>query len=897
MDISFSSPLLGAPVTLGNLAIWLGLACALTCVALYWTAMIRAVRRAAPLEAEATGASGGKKHGAGNGGRQKEARSPYEERTERIGLWARRFFYATCACGVVGALSLWTLVLSQQYTVQYVWKNSNPELPFGYRFASFWADQEGTFLLWILYNTVLGSVLLRRAREDERWVMPFFTLINVSLFALLAFMNPFWLPAAEEVRGKLMEVGATPDKITFLPEKHELWRNLAYYFGWGSYVHPKFLKAKGLNESLQNFWMVIHPPTLFVGYSSMIVPSCFALGALMRRDYDGWIHRAQSWLAFSWVVLGTGIFLGAYWAYETLGWGGYWSWDPVENSSIIPWVVGTALIHGMLAQRARGNFKQANLFLGLMAGTVVLLSSFLVRSGVLSETSVHSFASPQKSVFNTLLGMLALWFTMSVGIWIWRYKDIQSEIAYEHTWERHFGFFLGLITLSATAIVIMFGVTLPVWKPWLPLIGGKANVDFTFYNKALLPVMFVTVLLMALTPLMPWRRSREGRALKPFSVAALVLSALVSVFFGFAAVWAWQGGFRTQNDMAYLAFGLMLALAVVTNLVVLARAAKGGLLNTAQWVAHLGFIILLGGVVITSRFNTTHLVEKLDTGDSVQVLGRTWTYRGQRKAANDADRDRMLIDMTVNGKTTALAPKLFISRQEGKPMAWPQILNEWFGGAWGDIYVEPSGVDTSGAVSFKEMRKDAEPGKAIVQHRRKDPQDMVLLSFQSLDLAEMRKTMQDKSQQGKPFTVWASVLLNVNGEEKPLRLGLKLDPSQAEPQPEPIPVRVPGLHQPTAYWLRFTDTNMEPANLNANFEMVPEEPVNQAFFQVLHVPGIQVLWFGCYIMIAGGIMTFLRRRGLAQRPVPPPAGPKAPEVRTPDPEAVAELERELVSAE
>src|SRR5204863_251681 len=155
-------------------------------------------------------------------------------------------------------------------------------------------------------------------------------------------------------------------------------------------------------------------------------------------SYDAWADRAVPWLTFSWAVLGTGVFLGGYWAYETLGWGGYWAWDPSENSPLMPWLVGTALLHGLLAQRNRGNFKQANLFLGILAGCAVLLGSFLVRSGVLTG-SVHAFDTPQKSVFDTLLGIMVLWFVGSTGIWLWRFKDIQASIAYDDVWERHFG--------------------------------------------------------------------------------------------------------------------------------------------------------------------------------------------------------------------------------------------------------------------------------------------------------------------------------------------------------------------------------------------------------------------------------------------------------------------------
>ncbi|MFN3649338.1 MAG: cytochrome c biogenesis protein CcsA [Armatimonadota bacterium] len=881
MDLSqlqFSSPWLGLPVTFGNLAIWAGLASAITCVVLYWTAMVRTMRRPAdPETASETAREGGKKNG--KRAASAEAETPYDRRTEAVGRWARRFFYLTSACMVVGAVSLWTVVLGQQYTVQYVWKNSNPELPFGFRFASFWADQEGTFFLWGLLNVILGSVLIWRTRGEERWVMPFFTLVQVSLFTLLAFMNPFWIQEAKQVKALLESIPGAPENVaSFLPSTG--WDHTLYYFGWGKYLHPQWITANGLNEQLRNFWMCIHPPTLFVGYATMMMPACFAMAALMRRDYDSWTTKAAPWLAFGWGVLGFGIFLGAYWAYETLGWGGYWSWDPVENSSLLPWLGATTLLHGLLAQRARGNFKQANLFIGITLGTLVLLGSFLVRSGVLSETSVHSFATPQKAVFNTLLGVLALWFVLSLAIWVWRFKDIQSEIAYENLWERHFGFFLGLIVLSATAVVVLFGVTLPIWKPWIPMLGGKTNVDYTFYNKALLPVVYVMVLLMTLTPLMPWRQSREGETrIKPFSKVILGLTGLVTVFFAFAAVRAWQGGFRTHldsppsyvNDPAYIAVGLLLALGFIANAVCLKRAARGGFLQTGGWVTHIGFLVMLAGVVVTSRFNTVHQAQGLQPGQSATLLGRQFTFIGEEKGDEKKGiRDRMLIDMTVNGKTTRLDPPAFISNQGGRPqaMVWPEILNEWIGGAWGDVYVAPMGpVNPLGGTVFLEGVKsgDPEPQLTAVQLREGNPEEIVGIRVLGFD--------NTGREQGR-FA--AKVMLSVNGVEREL-----LAPMETGPRgPEPVPVPVEGLNQGTGYSLLFR--NVDANTGSYDFALVPDEPITLGSFQVLHVPGIQVLWFGNWMMWGGALMVFFYRRKLARKEVPvkavgePARGPKPP---------------------
>jgi cytochrome c-type biogenesis protein CcmF len=908
----FSSPLLGFLVTAGNLAIWVGLACAVTCVALYWRAMLGAMPERAggviykvlgmALAAAAAGLvlcftlnvtvwaklpvllllagltvftvlrlSGKVPPRTSEAEPESEAASaPRGKKGRRApataaappdgGLaLARRFFYATCACVVVGSLCLWSLIFQQEYVIRYVWKNSYDALNVGYRFASFWADQEGTFFLWGLYNTILGGLLIRKAREDERWVMPFFALVNVSLFTLLTFMNPFWMIPANEIREQL-SASAPPEVLKFLPTT--FWGHVSYYFGWAQYW--PISDGKGLNESLQNFWMVIHPPTLFVGYSSMIVPGCFALAALMRRDYDGWVTRAMPWLAFSWAVLATGIFLGAYWAYETLGWGGYWSWDPVENSSIVPWVVATALFHGLLAQKARGNYKQANLFLGIMTAATVLLGSFLVRSGVLSDTSVHSFATPQRSVFITLMAVMVIFTALAVAIWTWRFREIQAEIAYDNLWERHFGFFLGLIVLSASALVILFGVFfVPVLLPLF--MARKIEIPYYFYNQALIPVMYVTVVLMALTPLMPWRQVKE-RPLKLFDKLILGLTVGVTLFFLMGAVVAWRGGFRIHdaggepflkapNDFAYLAFMLMIGVAILTTVVCLNRARRGGWLNIGPWVAHAGFLVMLIGVVYTSRFNTTTPVSGLAIGESATVGDREFTFRGQRLAANSLDRDRMLIDVVENGKTTRFDPKIFLSTITGEAMAWPQIVSRGID----DLYISPNGVQHAPLDAVDGVGKQQTVALNISSNPHGPPVKAQLV-FNGLDMSELQRAMQNN--QKTPPVIWADISVLLDGKRHEVRPGLRLIMAGGDLKKEAIPAEIPGLEKPVS--VVFADTNFRPEQLTVNLATA----VQQGSFQVLYVPGIQILWWGCYLLIAGGAITYRRRVVLARRPVP-----------------------------
>jgi hypothetical protein len=396
------------------------------------------------------------------------------------------------------------------------------------------------------------------------------------------------------------------------------------------------------------------------------------------------------------------------------------------------------------------------------------------------------------------------------------------------------------------------------------------------------------VLLMTLTPLMPWRRVREeARPQRPFNVAALALSAVFSLFFIFAAVWAWMGGFQTQNDPAYVGFGLMLALGLVANAVCLARAARGGIFQTGGWLAHIGFLVMLGGIVISSRFNSVHPVANLESGESVQILGRKFTFVGSRQKVNDADRDRMVIRVEKDGKVQELAPKVFISNKDQEPgeqpkvMAWPQITHEWFGGLWGDLYVEPSG--TVGAAGVARLDNvplgGSEPVTAAVRRKQSDPEDQI-----TLRMTDWRPPKDAKP--GEPPAMVAKVDVTVNGRPQKVEARMEVGPSGFEP----TPVEIRGEPGGTVYQLLFT--GVDPNTRTGKFAIIPTDPVEVGSFQVLHVPGIQVLWFGCYIMFIGGWICYRRRAMIAGKP----GGDRAAGGKKPR-EARAEPTPELVGAE
>ncbi|MDH7571604.1 MAG: cytochrome c biogenesis protein CcsA, partial [Armatimonadota bacterium] len=264
----------------------------------------------------------------------------------------RGLFALSTVAVLMSSAALLHAFVAGRYELAYVADYSSRSLPLLYRVSAFWAGQEGSFLLWALLGGAMGVVLSWKGGEWEPHLMGLFGAVQAFLLLLLVAKSPFRLASQP------------------LADGH------------------------GLNPLLQDPWMAIHPPLIFLGYAALAVPFVFAVAALLRREYHDWAARALPWSLFSWTTLGAGIFIGGYWAYRVLGWGGYWGWDPVENASLIPWLLNTALLHGILLQRARGSLARGNLALAILSFVMVLYGTFLTRSGVLSDFSVHSFARP-----------------------------------------------------------------------------------------------------------------------------------------------------------------------------------------------------------------------------------------------------------------------------------------------------------------------------------------------------------------------------------------------------------------------------------------------------------------------------------------------------------------------
>src|SRR4030095_14451442 len=261
----------------------------------------------------------------------------------------------------------------------------------------------------------------------------------------------------------------------------------------------------GLNPLLQDNWMVIHPPIMFVGYAATAIPFAFAMAALWRRQYDGWAARAFPWALGGFLVLGTAILMGGYWAYKTLGWGGYWGWDPVENASLIPWIFGTVLIHGLHMERAQGRYRRANYVFTFLAYIAVLYGTFLTRSGVLADFSVHSFVDLGISGWLTLL--LGGFFLLGLYLIVTRWKEIPTKPNEDPFLSRGTFMVLATIVLLIMALVITARTPAPLLTR---CIESQSQVGPSFYNRVNLPIALLVAFLVAIVPYLAWRGNSAG---------------------------------------------------------------------------------------------------------------------------------------------------------------------------------------------------------------------------------------------------------------------------------------------------------------------------------------------------------------------------------------------------
>lgn len=509
--------------------------------------------------------------------------------------WKRlaRIAFASEVFSVIAIFSLLFYIISNHlFEYKYAWQHSSLSLEAKYLLACFWEGQEGSFLLWSIWNCLMGLILIRKAKTWEAPVMTVVSLAQSCLAAMIVGVSIFG-----------SKIGSNP----FVLLRNEMDAPI--------FSRPDYLAlikdGNGLNPLLQNYWMVIHPPVLFLGFASSIIPFAYAIAGLWTKKYKEWIVPALPWSLFCAAILGTGIMMGAMWAYESLTFGGFWAWDPVENAALVPWLILVAGIHTLLVFKHTSRSLRSAFFFLLLSYLFVLYSTFLTRSGILGDSSVHAFTDLG---MNTQLLLFLLIFLIPVLILFFtRFKYIPHLEKEEQTSSREFWMFIGSLILFASALSIIVMTSLPVFNKIAGLFRASDQTIFKplaigedseySYNRIQIYVAISLGLLSATVQYLKYKQTSSGSLFRKVGrpgVIALFLSIGVLLF----------GNINYDvHGSGYLIL-IIIAIAsciyaVVANLSYIWIALKGNLKLAGGSIAHFGFGLMLLGILISSSKKQT----------------------------------------------------------------------------------------------------------------------------------------------------------------------------------------------------------------------------------------------------------------------------------------------------
>ncbi|MEZ4961486.1 MAG: cytochrome c biogenesis protein CcsA [Saprospiraceae bacterium] len=483
---------------------------------------------------------------------------------------------------VIGSILF--ILIEKRYEYAYAQKVVSDALPFKYIFSAFWQEQEGSFLLWMFWHIVLGSILMKTARNWEPPVLAVLSLIQAFILSMLL---GIYISAETKI-------GSNPLLLLRDVMDIPLFNNADYV---------SLLSGNGLNPLLQNYWMTIHPPTLFLGFASTSVPFAFAIAGLWTGQHKEWLKPALPWALFSGAILGTGILMGGAWAYEALSFGGYWAWDPVENMSLVPWITLVAGIHTHLVARSTGySYKSTYLFY-LLSFILVLYSTFLTRSGVLGESSVHAFT--EMGLEAQLILFMGAFFLLGGSLFLWRNKGIPAPQQEEDFASKEFWMFIGSLVLLFSAVIITASTSLPVVNK----IVQAFNPDFqgyvihdavAHYNKYQLWIGVFIGLLTGAAQFLRYKEFNWQGNVRSFVKHTAISSSLAVLLTIATSFWIQLGGWQFWL-LTFCGF-----FTVVANADYVVSFLKNNLKVAGSAFSHIGFGLMIIGI-IASGLNKQHI--------------------------------------------------------------------------------------------------------------------------------------------------------------------------------------------------------------------------------------------------------------------------------------------------
>lgn len=489
-----------------------------------------------------------------------------------------RYSFWAHSLGVIGmVVILFSMILNKYFEYHYVWQHGSSNLPLRYIFSCFWEGIEGSFMLWIFWHVLILNILLRVVGKWEAPVMAIAVSVQVFLISMLLGIYFFGY-----------KIGSNP--FTVLTREHPDFVNLPI-FQMPNYTDV--LDGRGLNPLLQNYWMTIHPPTILLGYALSIVPFGYAIAALWRGKFVDWIKPALPWTFLGVAVLGVGLLMGGVWAYEALSFGGFWAWDPVENASLVPWLIMVGSGHLMLIQRKQGNSAMTLFILTTLSFCLVQYASFLTKSGVLGESSVHSFTD--LGMTGQLAISLLFYIILSIVLIIWRVKDFPKAKQEDSIWSREFWMFMGSLILLISAFQIEFSTSFPVINQLFGTNLAPSSEAVEYYNKWQLPLAVLIAAMIAFTQFMKYKKSEPKHLFRQLTLS-LALAVLITS--------AFAAPFGMTNPLVILLV-FTSSWVITSNADYGIRILKGNIKKAGSSIAHIGFgLILLGAVISMSQSDT-----------------------------------------------------------------------------------------------------------------------------------------------------------------------------------------------------------------------------------------------------------------------------------------------------
>lgn len=507
---------------------------------------------------------------------------------------------------VVGA-TLFYILFQQYYEYDYVWKHTASYLPIKYIISAFWAGQEGSFLLWIMIQAVLGGIVLLTAKRFENRVM---TVIGAGQFLLTT-----------------MILGIKPLGIILGKSPFMLMREDTVNIGAEFFKNPDYLSqifdGNGINPLLENIWMVTHPPLLFLGYAAAIVPFAYAIASLWKSDFHTWLKPAFPWMVFAIISLGGGILLGGAWAYESLTFGGFWAWDPVENASLIPLLVIIAALHMMIINKKRNHSFGLSYIFVVFGFMLVIYASYLTRSGVLGETSAHAFGN--NGLSTQMIAIMTITLFVSLLLYFKNFNKFPKSKNDEFL-SREFWMYVGAIILILSSFQILISTSIPVINTIFGSEIAPPQDVVAYYNRWQMPFAVLIMLLTSASLILRYGKNDIKSFIQRFGIVILATAVL---FFG--ELFAFE-----IESISHMVFLFSINLAVVSSIDFLIRN-KLSLHNLSNSLSHLGIGIFLMGVLVafsTSKVISTN-TSRFDLGDEVSNRENQLLIKDELKELDD----------------------------------------------------------------------------------------------------------------------------------------------------------------------------------------------------------------------------------------------------------------------